>query len=130
METRRIPRSRATRKANAQGMVEFALMLPILLLVLFGIIDMGWIAFNFSQLYNGVREGVRYGSVYGFPSSGQQPQYLQCDTIRSNLMAQAGFSGITASNITVEYDDGRSIDSTNSLKSRVGTCASGGNFAQ
>ena len=53
-------------KSKAQGMVEFALITPILLLLLFGVIDFGWMVFNYSQLYNALREGVRYGSVPGF----------------------------------------------------------------
>src|SRR5262245_23877242 len=99
------------KKRNAQGLVEFALVLPILLLVLFGIIDMGWIAFNFSQLYNGVREGVRYGSVKGFNPA--VTQYTDCAGIRAALVRQAGFSGIqaTTTQIDITYDDGRDADS-------------------
>src|SRR5439155_17951438 len=82
------------RKSKAQGLLEFALILPILLMVLFGIIDMGWIAFNFSQVYNATREATRYGSVPGFPPTGGQYQYLDCAAIRNRLVAQAGFSGI------------------------------------
>src|SRR5437763_9636722 len=120
MSSRSYRKSCTPKKANAQGLVEFALILPLLLLVLFALIDMGWIAFNFSQLYNGVREGVRFGSVVGFSA---KPQYLDCDAIRGTLIAQAGFSGIKASEITIEYDDGRAITPTN--KSRVGTCPAG-----
>src|SRR5258708_12517747 len=93
-------------KRNAQGLVEFALILPILLLVLFGIIDMGWIAFNFSQLYNGLREGTRYGSVVGF---GATAQYADCVQIRKTIADLAGFSAVRAcpnpTNISIWYDD-------------------------
>ena len=34
--------SKTMRRKKAQGMVEFALVLPILLLAIFGIIDFGW----------------------------------------------------------------------------------------
>src|SRR5436190_1943649 len=88
--------TRSPKKATAQGLLEFALILPMLLLVLFGIIDMGWMVFNFSQLYNGLREGVRYGSV---PGLNTVLQYEDCTGIRDMIIKQAGFSGIQASNI-------------------------------
>jgi TadE-like protein len=94
-------------KPKAQGLVEFALILPILLLVLFGIIDFGWMVFNFSQIYNGVREGARFGSVPGFDPS---PQYVNCFAIADRIRAQAGFAGLrtlSSGDIKIYYDDGR-----------------------
>jgi hypothetical protein len=102
-------RVRRHRRTKAQGLLEFALILPILLFVMFGMIDMGWIAFNFSQLYNGTREAARFGSVSGF---GATPQYVDCNSIASKLMLQAGFSGIKSSNISIYYDDGRAPTGT------------------
>src|SRR4051812_44835704 len=93
------------RKASAQGLVEFALVSPILLILLFGIIDFGWITFNFSQINNAFREGVRFGSVNG----GTIPQYRDCASIRDRVVAYAGFSGLQTSDITIYYDDGRVI---------------------
>jgi Flp pilus assembly protein TadG len=118
----------STEKRRGQGLVEFALVMPILMLVLFGIIDTGWIVFSFSQLYNGMRESVRYGSVVGFPATGQPAQYLDCDGIRKLAIAQASFTGVKATDITVEYDDGRT--NTGTTHSRVGTCPAGGAFTQ
>jgi hypothetical protein len=119
---KKMPRS----KGRGQGLVEFALISPILLTLLFGVVEMGWIAFNFSQLYNGVREGVRYGSVPGFPVTGGTYQYLDCSAIRNRLVAMAGFSGLKATTTDIEiwYDDGRPYDASSSPKSKVGTCNS------
>lgn len=44
-------------------MVEFALVLPIFLLLVFGILDLGRIVFIKAELENAVREGVRVGQV-------------------------------------------------------------------
>jgi Flp pilus assembly protein TadG len=50
------------RRGNAgQGLLEFAMVLPLLLLVLMAIIDFGWILLVYSNLFNATREGVRYG---------------------------------------------------------------------
>ena len=43
---------KAVKKENGQAMVEFALVLPILLLVVCGIIDFGWLFFNHLTLQN------------------------------------------------------------------------------
>jgi hypothetical protein len=101
-----IRQHRSSWKLRAQGLVEFALIVPVLLLTLFGIIDLGWIVFNYSQVYNSLREATRYGSVSGFVTP---PQMVRCDDIKNRILGGAGFSGVKANQVTVWYDDGRSI---------------------
>ena len=48
---------------EGQAMVEFALILPIFLLILCGIIDFGWLFYNQLSLNNACREGARYAVV-------------------------------------------------------------------
>ena len=50
-------------RPRGQGLVEFALVLPIFLLLLFGVIDGGRYVFVNSTLSNAAREGARLGSV-------------------------------------------------------------------
>jgi len=45
-------------------MVEFAVALPILVLLLLIIIDLGRITYTYSTLHNAVREGARYGQIH------------------------------------------------------------------
>ena len=45
---------------DGQDIVEFALVLPILALLLFGIIDYGWIFYNQAKIGNAAREGARF----------------------------------------------------------------------
>ena len=99
-------------KKNGQGLVEFALILPVLLLLLFGIIDLGWMVFNYSQLYHAMREATRYGSVVGFVPG--QSQMTNCPEIRNQVVRNAGFSGVraTTSYINIWYDDGRAVPTT------------------
>ena len=49
---------------DGQAMVEFALILPIFLLILCGIIDFGWLFYNQLSLNNACREGARYAFVH------------------------------------------------------------------
>ena len=48
---------------DGQAMVEFALVLPIFLLILCGVIDFGWLFYNQLALNNICREGARYAVV-------------------------------------------------------------------
>ena len=60
-DTRTEARERVRR---GQGLVEFALILPILLLVLIGILEFARILFIYVNVSNAAREGARYGVVH------------------------------------------------------------------
>jgi len=55
---------RLIRTAKGAAMVELAIILPIMLLVLFGIIELGLIMYNKAVITNASREGARTGIVY------------------------------------------------------------------
>ncbi|MFC2043467.1 TadE/TadG family type IV pilus assembly protein [Chloroflexota bacterium] len=55
---------------RAQNLVEFALIFPVLMLLLFGIIDFGRIFHVLIAISNAAREGARYGVIYGIDRSG------------------------------------------------------------
>lgn len=57
-------RKTGTRDAG-QGLVEFALVLPVFFLVVFAVIDLGRVIWANDALANAAREGARYGSVEG-----------------------------------------------------------------
>jgi hypothetical protein len=45
-------------------MTEFALILPVLVLILLGIVDFGRVFYYWTSIANSAREGARYGSVH------------------------------------------------------------------
>jgi Flp pilus assembly protein TadG len=51
------------KKEDGQSMVEFALILPLLILLLCGILDFGWIFGNQLTLNNAGREAARYTAI-------------------------------------------------------------------
>jgi len=57
---------------NAEGTstVEFALVLPLLLLLVFGIIEFGLLLYNKAMITNASREGARAGCLYHTDGSG------------------------------------------------------------
>jgi Flp pilus assembly protein TadG len=56
-------KKRIFRGESGQSMVELAVALPLLLLVVFGIIDFGWLFYNKMGVENASREGARYAIV-------------------------------------------------------------------
>ena len=50
-------------RTRGQSLVEFALVIPIFLLIVFALIDMGRLVYINNALSEGAREGARWGSV-------------------------------------------------------------------
>lgn len=57
------------RDENGGSMVEFALIAPLLFVILFGIIEFGVLLYDKAMLTNASREGARAGIVYDFDSN-------------------------------------------------------------
>src|SRR3954467_9801682 len=60
---------RPRQRTRAQSMVEFALVLPILLLLVVGIIEMGYALFVYVEVQNAAREGARAAAVRACPNT-------------------------------------------------------------
>jgi Flp pilus assembly protein TadG len=58
-------RVRGAQARDGQGIAEFAIVLPLFLLMLFGIIDIGRVIWAYDDVSNAAREGARYASVHG-----------------------------------------------------------------
>lgn len=54
---------RRTFHSRGQELLEFALILPIFLLLAFGILDLGLATYSYSSLQSAAREGARYAIV-------------------------------------------------------------------
>jgi Flp pilus assembly protein TadG len=50
--------------SRGQELVEYALALPIFLMIVMGIVDLGRVVYYNSAIHNSVREGARYGIIY------------------------------------------------------------------
>src|SRR5258706_1304827 len=67
-------------KSRAQGIVEFALVLPILLTLLYGLLEAGRYAFIRASTITAARQAARYGSTTGINGDGI-PYYDDCTGI-------------------------------------------------
>ncbi len=81
-----------------QAMVEFALILPLLLLVVVGIFEFGRVMFIYSNLFNAAREGVRYGVT-------NPKDYVGIETHASDKVSLVNTADATFI-LTVAYDTG------------------------
>lgn len=60
------------RASSGQTLVEFALVFPLILLIVVVFIDLGRIVYYHSALSNAVREGARYAIVHQFTTNTQR----------------------------------------------------------
>lgn len=81
------------KKPLGQDLVEFALVLPLLLLFLFGALDLGRAFFSYIAITNAAREGARYAVSYGFEVESGNYVFSETD-ISAAVRREANASGI------------------------------------
>jgi hypothetical protein len=96
-----------SRLLKAQGMVEFALIIPLLLVLTLGIMEGGRLLFMYTSISAAGREAARYAAGVGQNVSGTN-LYNDCDGIRA-AAARIGFiAGLNAGNVKIYHDSGPS----------------------
>ncbi len=89
------PSHRASERG--QSLVEFALVLPMFAILLFGIIDFGRFVFTANSMNNGAREAARFASVANRPAECASLSRGACAT----AIAQSHAWGVPGSSVTV-----------------------------
>jgi Flp pilus assembly protein TadG len=99
--------SKGAKSKTGQGMVEFALTLPVLMLLMLGIIQFGRLLFTYSAVTTAAREAARYGSPAGGLESTIN-SYQDCDGIRAAAERIGGLAGVenSAAGVAIAYDSG------------------------
>ncbi|HSV86798.1 MAG TPA: TadE/TadG family type IV pilus assembly protein [Levilinea sp.] len=89
-------------------MVEFALALPVFLLLIFGIVEFSRLLLTFSAVYTASREAVRYAVATGLNPNltPPRPQYQDCDGIRAAGVNLGRFGGVGFADFDIRYDRG------------------------
>jgi hypothetical protein len=112
--------TRISSEQSGQGMVEFALAAPLLLLLLFGILEVGRMVFTYSSVVNASREAVRYGSATGYVDTGNPGdpvRYRDCAGIIDAAKNVDFGAGIVATDVEIYYFDPSGLP--------IGTCPNG-----
>jgi Flp pilus assembly protein TadG len=93
---------------RAQAMVEFAIVAPILFLMLLGIFEVGRMVFLYTSVTNASREAVRYGSAIGYGNvpRDQYLKYKDCLQILNVARKASYFTNLTYSEVLIQYDHG------------------------
>ncbi len=94
------------RLENAQTMVEFALVFPLILVITYGMIELGRMVWIYAAVTTAAREGARYGAASG--DAGGVLYYEDCTGIKNAVKRTAILVPITDANITISYDNGTS----------------------
>jgi Flp pilus assembly protein TadG len=84
------------RSARGQSLVELALTLPLLLIILLGVVDLGRVYFSYMTVINAAREGARYGAANPNDSTGAI----------NHAQNEATGSGITLTSVTMSCPNG------------------------
>jgi Flp pilus assembly protein TadG len=99
----------ALRAERGQAMVEFAITLPVLLMLLIGLMEVGRMLFMYASVVNSSRDAVRYASAYGRSDDlgdGNLLKYKYCDGIAATAKASGFFLRLQDTDITITYDTG------------------------
>lgn len=89
----------------AQAMLEFALALPILLILVLGLMETGRLLFIYASTVSAAREAARYGSAVG-RNADNIPYFEDCEGIRAAARNVAFINEFTDENIIITYDGG------------------------
>jgi Flp pilus assembly pilin Flp len=84
------------------AVVEFALVMPILALIIFGIIDFGRAFYTVNNIISAVREGSRYGAILPAPMSTIGQQEIR-ERVR-NVSQPFGGDTLRDEYIEIEFD--------------------------
>jgi TadE-like protein len=94
------------RRTRGQALVEFALVIPLFLLLIFGIVDAGRLIYAYNTVANSARNSARV-AIVNQSTTGTDT----CDTMDATVYAvgcaiSSGIGlGITAPDVSVEYRD-------------------------
>lgn len=91
--------------SRAQALVEFSLVIVLLLILIFGILEVSRMLFVYVSVISSTREAVRYGSVAGDNAAGI-PHYQDCAGIRNTARKLAFFQNLPDNKIEISYDKG------------------------
>ena len=107
------------RSVAGQSLVEFALVLPIFLLLVFGVIDGGRLIYTYNSLSNAARDGARVAIVNQSTSGSATCDTTQPTAWPSGCAVAAGIGlGLTEADVQVEYRD--STDTTPCATPQIG----------
>lgn len=102
------PQQVTMHRSSGQELVEYALILPILLALLLGIMELGLTVFNYNTMSNAAREAARAGIV-----TRDEP------TIRSAGLKLTAATLLTTTNFTIKWLDKNNVTVSSAVAVKV-----------
>jgi Flp pilus assembly protein TadG len=81
------------------SLVEFAILAPLLLILLFGIVEMSRAMFAYTTVWSAAREGARFATTV------EADNYANCNAITTAALSRAVSTNATAANVQIVYKD-------------------------
>ena len=101
---------RKKRRESGQSMVEFAIVAPIILTLLCGILDFGWIYMNQYKVEDAAYAGARYASIHASSTSQEDLEKEVEERVKENLYGDGEDVNVTVtvnnteSKVSVQVD--------------------------
>ena len=99
-------KSKPVRGFKAQAIIEFAIVLPILLMVVIGLLEVGRYLFIYSAATNASRNAVRYASAVGRDDAQGLTKYNYCWGIKQSALDSAYLINPSTIGVQIFYDNG------------------------
>jgi len=87
------------------SLVEFALVAPLLFLLLFGVIEFARLGHGFTTVWSAAREGARHVTTVGDTNGDMLPNYLDCISIVETALDKVVGMSVGAGEVHVTYFD-------------------------
>ena len=91
---------------RGQSLVEFALVLPVLLLLIFGLLDLARAVWQENTLAFAAREATRYAIVHGSGAASPVPHCSSCTNATITGVVQGSAIGVTGISALIAHPDG------------------------
>jgi len=92
-------------REDGASLVEFAVVAPLLFLLLFGVIEFARVGHGFNTVWTAAREGARYATTVGDDDSDGLPNYLDCDSIEEAAMAKVVGMSLDPGAVSIVFSD-------------------------
>jgi Flp pilus assembly protein TadG len=106
MMEKKYSRGKRIRGYKAQAILEFSIVLPILMLVLVGVLEVGRYMFLYSAATNASRNASRYASAVGRADNGLT-KFNYCEGIKQTALNSAYLVDRSTIGVAINYDDGQ-----------------------
>ncbi len=98
------PRARMRVREDGQALVEFALVAPLFLLIVFGIIQFGLALNNWLDLQRIANQGARWGAANAYPGCPDSGPNAPCNPTLAQYLASEPVSGALNPDVEVCFE--------------------------